>query len=79
MVRVILQSRLGNIALAVAGAFYVVAAFALLVYHATLTWGAAGRKDMLLSIILAGAVLAGAWIVANSAANLGVRLRRASR
>ena len=79
MFRVVLQSRLGNIALAVAGVVYVVAAVALLVWHASTAWGASGLKGMLVNLVLAGTVVVGAWIVANSAANLGVRLRRASR
>ena len=79
MFRVVLQSRLGNMALAVAGVVYIVAAVGLLVWNAATAWGTAGLKDNLVSFVLAGTVVAGAWIVANSAANLGLWMRRASR
>ena len=72
--RVRLQSRVGNVVIAVLGVIYAISASSLLVFYLIDTWGAAGLIDRVLQLALVGAAAAGVLFVAIGAQNLGFSL-----
>jgi hypothetical protein len=78
MFRIHVQSRSGNVAIAVIGGIYALAALAVLTWFVIDVTGAAAMLDRLMQIGLLGAAICGVWFLFNSLENLGVRRGRRS-
>ena len=70
------RSRAGNIALAAAGALYLVAAIALLIWYVVTSWSAAHLLDHLLQFGLVCSALVGLYFVALAMPHFGRRMHR---
>jgi hypothetical protein len=75
MLRVLVRSRAGNIALAAIGAACALASFAVLVWLVLDVWGAATFGDYVIKFALVGSMACGGWFFVNAMENLGVRWR----
>lgn len=71
--RVQVRSRTGNTVLGILGVVYVCAAVALLAYHLMQTWGAAGRIDRAVQMVLLGSAAVGILFIVTAVRNLGVQ------
>lgn len=72
MMKVPIRSRSGNVVLAIAGAFYVLAALVPLVSLLREAWQFRALIDRALLFFLAAAAAGGVWFIAVGLTNLGV-------
>ena len=73
MLRVFVQSRLGNIVLAAIGVIYAVASLAVLVWLVIDVWQASTMFDHLIQLALLASATCGVWFLLNAKENLGLR------
>lgn len=72
MMRLPVQSRRWNMALAILGSIYAVSAIALLAWLVIDVWGAESLSDRALQIALLGSAASGIWFVVKALQNLGI-------
>jgi hypothetical protein len=72
MLRIHVQSRGGNVALAIIGGIYALAALAVLTWFVIDVRDAAAMLDRLMQLGLLGAAICGVWFIVNALDNLGV-------
>jgi hypothetical protein len=77
--RIAIRSRSGNVALGVVGAIYFVSALLTLMLYVVSSWGGASLLDHLLQLMLVASALAGAFLLATAAGNLGIDFRARRR
>ncbi len=76
MLRIPVQSRYGNVALAVIGAIYALGALVVLAWFVVDVRNAAALLDRLMQFGLFVSAVCGVWFIANALQNLGVRSSR---
>jgi hypothetical protein len=77
--QITIQSRSGNMALALVGLVYFLCALAILFFFVVTSWFGASLIDRFLQLALAGSALAGAFFLQIAARNLGVHRRLTHR
>ena len=70
MLRVLVQSRVGNVVLAAIGLLYAVASIAVLVWLVIDVWQASTMFDHLIQLALLGSAACGVWFLVNARENL---------
>lgn len=70
MLRVLVQSRAGNIVLAAIGVVYAVASMAVLVWLVVDVWQASTLFDHVIQLALIGSAACGVWFLLNAKENL---------
>jgi hypothetical protein len=72
MLRVLVRSRAGNLALAVVGAVYALSSLAVLTWFAVDVWHAAAMLDYVIELALLISAACGLWFVRAALRNLGL-------
>lgn len=75
MLRMVIRSKSGNIALAALGVIYAVASLAVLVWSVIDVWAAAAMMDRAVQVCLIATTICGLWFVAIGLHNLGLQRR----